>query len=129
MLETRERFVLHSPRGTCPRPHRFRYLRGKGRPIRSGVTKMGKGWPIGSAITKGGSAMTDWANQTQLFRNLNELAGAFDAAPVSGIEIGGIDEIPLVVDAEGEVGDLVALREEHLFVEGLHFEQFRTFFA
>ena len=61
-------------------------------------------------------------------RHLHKLAGALDAAPVSGIEF-RIDVIPFVVNAERQICNLVALREEHLFVEGLHLEQFRTFFA
>ena len=45
-------------------------------------------------------------------------AGAFDGAPVGGVEV-RVFERAFVVEGEAEVGDLAALFEEHLFVESL----------
>ena len=55
-------------------------------------------------------------------RLMGEVAGAFDGAPVVGIEI-GMDVRAYVVDHKTQVGDLVALGGEHLFVESLDLEQ------
>ena len=49
-----------------------------------------------------------------------EEAGAFDAAPIVLVEIGGMEEGTVVVNYEGEIGNLVTLLQEHLLVEGLH---------
>ena len=53
---------------------------------------------------------------------MGEVAGAFDGAPVVGIEI-GVKVWAFVVDHETQVGDLVALGGEHFFVEGLDLEE------
>ena len=42
---------------------------------------------------------------------------SFDAAPVVGVEF-GVVVVAVVVEEEGEVGDFIALSDEHFFVEG-----------
>ena len=46
-------------------------------------------------------------------------AGAFDGAPVGGVEV-GVFERAVVVEGKAEVGDFAALFKEHLFVESLN---------
>ena len=53
---------------------------------------------------------------------MGEVAGAFDGAPVVGIEL-WVEVRAFVVDHKTQVGDLVALGGEHPLVESLNLEQ------